>query len=149
MKVNSQGFFLYENIRFGLFKLCSIGVGQLACSHSKMHIKYGLFGVIFSAFLRWFLRFLSPLSPFNRQSVVKSVVTLWHLKRLKKREISTVISISQNYIFLKIFYFCSFIFNDVLYCSASGTSINSTDLSKFFITTAFISSSVTLKNSLR
>ena len=46
--------------------------------------------------------------------------------------------------------FClfSFIFNDVLYCLASGASINSTDLSKFFITTVFISSSVTLKNSL-
>lgn len=47
------------------------------------------------------------------------------------------------------FYLLAFIFRLTRYCSASGTSINSTVLSKFFLTTSLISSSVTLKNSRR
>ena len=38
--------------------------------------------------------------------------------------------------------------NDCLYCSASGTSIHSTVLSKFFLTSDLISSNETAKNSL-
>ena len=143
-------------------KRCHKGVLKLKTPYvERLFVVFGIIPTrkyIFNmGYLEWFLvRFcgnfyavLSPLSPLYLQSVVESVVTFYGTKKPKKRKIYSLFRVSQSYIFFKLVYFCSFIFNDVLYCSASGTSINSTDLSKFFITTAFISSSVTLKNSLR
>ena len=126
-----------------------MGISQRLIPIRKCISNTCYFGWLLVRFYGCFYAVLSPLSTLYLQSVVKSVVTFYGTKKPKKRKIYSLFRVSQSYIFFKLVYFCSFIFNDVLYCSASGTSMNSTDLSKFFITTAFISSSVTLKNSLR